>query len=266
MTDPGPLACRYGEFSRRLHEAALREHLPLSGTFEITSRCNLRCRHCYMPRTSPSGESAGLELGCSEVRGILDDVASAGCLWMLLTGGEPLLREDFPEIYVHAVRLGMIVSLFTNATLVTRDLARLLGRHPPFIVEVTLYGASEETCRQVTGRSGVLADALRGVRALLEQGVRVGLKSTVMRQNLRDLDGMRGIADELGLDFRFDAMLNAGLDGSAGPKRVRLEPREIVELDLSDPRRRESLVEFWKRFGDRDDRDRDLLYSCGAGR
>ena len=84
----------YGEFSKLLQSRAIEKRLPVTGSFDLTSRCNLRCVHCYI-----QGTYWGNELTCSEICGILDQVAEEGCLWLVLTGGEPLTRPDFLNIW-----------------------------------------------------------------------------------------------------------------------------------------------------------------------
>ena len=132
--------------------------VPLSGSLEITGRCNLRCAHCYM---TAYREEAELETG--EVKRVLDELADAGCIQLLITGGEPLLREDFREIWRHAKGKGFLLTLFTNAALVDGETAAFLADHPPVFCETTLYGASAETYGRVCGKPEAFDAALAGL-------------------------------------------------------------------------------------------------------
>ena len=127
---------------------------PLAAEFEITDRCNLGCVHCFI--NQPAGSTAHIqhELSTGEIKEILDQIADSGCLHLLLTGGEPLLRPDFSEIYLHARQKGMLVMLFTNATLMTPSVIETLKQAPPILVEVSLYGATQETYEAVTRMPG----------------------------------------------------------------------------------------------------------------
>ncbi len=121
----------YGEFSERLHQKAASLHIPVSGSLEVTQRCNLRCMHCYIPLSKRKGPRK-VELSISEIQHILDEIKEAGCLWLLLTGGEPLLRTDFLDIYKFAKHKGFLLTLFTNGTLLTPRIADVLCEWRPF--------------------------------------------------------------------------------------------------------------------------------------
>ena len=105
------------EFSRKIE--LLR--VPYYGGFELTNRCNLRCVHCYIGPARYSSDSERNEMKKEKILALLDELRDAGCLHFLITGGEPLLRADFRDIYEHAKRIGMIVTVFTNGTLITRE-------------------------------------------------------------------------------------------------------------------------------------------------
>jgi MoaA/NifB/PqqE/SkfB family radical SAM enzyme len=118
---------------------------------ELTFRCNLQCAHCYCNLPLNDQDAINKELSTEKVCDILDQIADAGCLWLLLTGGEPLVRRDFLEIYTYAKKKGFMISLFTNGTLLTEKMADYLAEYPPFILEITLYGVTKETYESITG-------------------------------------------------------------------------------------------------------------------
>ena len=249
-------------------QAALRGGIH-KGAHSRQHRADAEVQPCLPPLLHPAAPHRSAdpsrELDTTAFLRILDEIAGAGCLWLLLTGGEPLLRSDFTDIYIHAKRLGMIVTLFTNGTPITPRIAGVLEEWPPFVVEVSIYGATAGTCERFTGSKGVLSRALRGIELLLESGLRVRMKSTITRRNLHEIEAMREIADGYGLDYRYDPVINAGLDGSLAPLEERLSPEEILELDMRDQTRWKGLREFWERFGDYAVDDPALLYQCGAG-
>ena len=171
---------------------------------ELTERCNCACLHCSVARPAGDAGAKAREWPAERWKDILDEAAGLGCLVVRLTGGEPLLRSDFEEIYLHARKLGLRVMLFTNATLVTPRLARLLRDVPPLeAVEVSIYGMTRESCEAVTRAPGSFAAARRGLGLLAENGVPFVVKGAV-------LPPTRGEADE------FEAWA-AGLPGNAGP-------------------------------------------------
>ena len=97
------------------------KRIPVSGTIEPTLRCNLRCVHCYIPH-----DFIEKELSYGEWCQVLDEIVTEGCLWLLITGGEPFIRDDILDIYTYAKKKGMIITLFTNGTLITPKIADYL--------------------------------------------------------------------------------------------------------------------------------------------
>ena len=105
------------EFLSVLNQRATEGRIPVSGGMDITARCNLRCIHCYLS-CGQNGAKEPDDLPFAKVTGIMDQCAGAGCLFFLMTGGEPLVRNDFPELYIHAKKLGRLVTVFTTGVLV----------------------------------------------------------------------------------------------------------------------------------------------------
>jgi radical SAM protein with 4Fe4S-binding SPASM domain len=254
----------YREFSEWLHRRIGNQHIPILGSIELTLRCNLRCQHCYIPFSQRSGTGDG-ELKLAKIKSILDEITDAGCLWLLLTGGDPLLRADFPEIYTYAKRKGLFLTLFTNGTLITPRIADLLAEWRPFNIEITLYGATQETYERVTGIPGSYARCMEGINLLIERKLPLALKTMLMRPNVHELDQMKRIAESLGLRFHYDPVLHAAIDGSARPTYLRLPPQQVVQIEKNDPDRNE----LWPKKIQEDlkitHKDRQL-YLCGAGK
>jgi radical SAM protein with 4Fe4S-binding SPASM domain len=254
----------YGEFSEWLHRRVGDQRIPISGSLEVTMRCNLRCQHCYIPEERRASRKER-ELSLGEIQRILDEVTDAGCLWLLLTGGEPLLRRDFLDIYTYTKRKGLIVTLFTNGTLVTRRIADYLAEWRPFNIEITLYGATQETYERVTGIPGSYARCRRGIDLFLERQLPLGLKTVVMTLNRPELEQMKVLAASLGVKFRFDPILSTALDGSARPTYLRLTPEEIVALEKADPGRARRWPENFRNNQAIASSERKM-YLCRAGK
>lgn len=248
----------YHKFSKRIHDKAVAERIPLGGVIEPTLRCNLKCAHCYV-----AYDRSRKEMTYEEICHILDEITDAGCLWLLITGGEPLLRDDFLDIYSYAKKKGLITTLFTNGTLITEEIADYLKEWPPFKVEITLYGITKETYERVTGIPGSFECCMRGIELLLDRKVPIRLKTTVMTLNKDELWDIKKYAEDLGVEFRFDPILNAKLDGSKGPCQLRISPEEVVKLDLADEKR----LKEWKEFCDKflNPVKSDKLYTCAGG-
>jgi radical SAM protein with 4Fe4S-binding SPASM domain len=237
---------------------------PLSGTFELTERCNLACVHCFINRPAAGREAAARELTPSQISTILDAAVAAGCILLLLTGGEVLLRPDFPDIYRSALGKGLLVSLFTNGTLLSPRLADLLAEWRPCSIEISLYGATQQVYERVTQVPGSYARCRQGIDLLLERGLPLTLKAAVLSTNRHDLLAMKALAGELGLPFRYDALLWPRLDGGQGPLAYRLPVHDIAALDRDDPERLRQWRLLYGRPGASTVRS-ESVYGCGAG-
>jgi radical SAM protein with 4Fe4S-binding SPASM domain len=237
---------------------------PLGGSFEITERCNLACIHCFINQPAGNREVAARELTLAEVRNVLDQLAGAGCLFLLITGGEALLRPDFPEIWRYAKAKGMLVSLFTNGTLLTPRIADFLAEWRPSAIEITIYGATQQTYERVTQVPGSHARCLRGIELALERGLRLNLKTVLLQANRHELDAMRAYAEGLGLPFRFDGVLFPRLDGNQALSEQRLSPSAVVALDRQYPERQQEYDRLYRDFGGVPVRS-EYVYGCGAG-
>jgi radical SAM protein with 4Fe4S-binding SPASM domain len=249
----------YGEFGARLSGTVGGERVPLAGSFELTFRCNLRCVHCYIPDFSGRGELPG-----AEVTRILSEAADEGCLWMLLTGGEVLLRRDFAEIYRHAKRLGLLVTVFSNGTLFDERVADLMAEYPPFALEFTLYGLSDETYLRTTGFAGRFEKVRRAVELAIDRRLRLTLKAVAMEPLRDEIPRMQAWAASLGVPFRYDGMIHGRLDGSLKPAEARSTPKDLFGWDERDEKRMNDWMTFYLRFV-KTATPTGALLSCGAG-
>ncbi|MGE5125203.1 MAG: radical SAM protein, partial [Betaproteobacteria bacterium] len=226
----------YTEFTNRLHGRVGKQRIPLDVSIEVTRRCPLQCAHCYNNLPMADREARSRELSREEHFRLLDELAAAGSLWVLFTGGEIFARADFLDIYLYAKRKGFLVTLFTNGTLITKRIADTLAEYRPFSIEITLYGRTREAYERLTGVPGSYDRCLDGIRLLRERGLPLFLKTVAVSINRNEIPGMkRFVEEELGLPFKFDAMMTPRIDCSASPLEVRLRPEEVVELDLADP-------------------------------
>jgi len=246
-----------------LFQRAAAARVPLAGTLELTRRCNLRCVHCYLGPQERVRRDASREMTTAQVLTTLDQMAAAGCLSLLITGGDPLLRRDFPEIYRHAKLAGLDVTVFTNGTPVTGRLVELFQDLPPRVVEITLYGATAATYERITGVPGSFERCLAGIQRLLDGGIRLGLKTMLMTANSHELEAIERLAHSYGAKFRFDPVLNTCLDGGREPLGLRLDAGEVIRLEFASQERRQVWLDFQCRYPEIPPSDR--LYQCGAG-
>jgi radical SAM protein with 4Fe4S-binding SPASM domain len=230
----------YGELTGLVHERFQGKRAPLEVSIEVTRRCPLECLHCYnnLPMSDHAARAA--ELTFDEHCHLLDELVEAGCLWLLYTGGEIFARKDFLEIYTEAKKRGFLITLFTNGTMINERIADYLAEYRPFAIEITLYGATRDTYEALTQVPGSYDRCMRGIRLLLERGLPLKLKTVPTTINQHETFEMKRLAEEeFGVEFKFDSLINPRIDCSQSPLAVRISPEQVVELDFSEPKRKE---------------------------
>jgi MoaA/NifB/PqqE/SkfB family radical SAM enzyme len=220
-----------------LRVLAEKKGIPLIGTFEITARCNLACKMCYI-RMEGSRTILEKERTAQEWIALGKEAVNAGTLFLLITGGEPLIRPDFREIYEGLNRFGFIITLFTNGTLVDEKFIQWIKKIPPNKVGITLYGASPETYQRVSGDAGAYEKALKGINLFLEAGITVQLSATITHGNIGDIEALDKIAEErkLRIDHVFDLIKPVrGACSEAENERLSAEEiRDIIDSSIYD--------------------------------
>lgn len=264
------------EYARKVSRALfnpLKGKRPLLGNLdiELTERCNNRCIHCLINRQEDDLEAKAREMDTAFVLDLLRQAAELGCLTVRFTGGEPLLRPDFPEIYRAARRLGMQVLLFTNARLITPELATLFARVPPGqVVEVTVYGMHPGSYEAVAGAKGSFEEFRKGVELLREHEIPFFVKQALLPQNRGEMAEFEAWAATIpAMDQRPSYAMNFDLrarrDDPAKNRRIaalRFAPAETVALLASDPKYVSGMQEFCGKFMHPPD---NRLFSCGGG-
>lgn len=246
--------------------------VPLDFTFEITARCNNNCRHCYINLPAGDNLARQKELTLEEIADIADQAVSLSALWCLVSGGEPLLRLDFPEIYLMLRQKGLLVSLFTNACLVTEEHIALFKKYPPRDIEVSVYGVTQGTYERVTRRPGSFSAFQRGLESLLSSGMNIRLKAMALRSNVHELPEIAAFCRKHTFEyFRFDPLLHLRYDGDQNRNQEirseRLSPEEIVSVEQADSERADALQRGCDRLihSDYDGPVCDHLFHCGLG-
>jgi MoaA/NifB/PqqE/SkfB family radical SAM enzyme len=222
----------WGQLSEQLIAQAREKRIPLIGQFELTTRCNLQCKMCFVCQCANDKLSLRKERTAKEWIRLAEEARNAGMLYLLLTGGEVFLRKDFREIYEEISKMGLIIEIYTNATLITLEKAKWLSSIPPSKVEVTLYGSSSDTYSKVCGSPDAFNKTLMGIDALLDEGINVKLRTTIIKDNIKDFDDMEKIAASRGLQLGIVNYISPRRDKkNSSPIDERLMPKDLVKFE-----------------------------------
>ena len=239
---------------------------------ELTERCNNACVHCYINVPENNRQTQQQELTTGEIKDILKQAADLGCLQVRFTGGEPLLRHDFDEIYTAAKRLGMKVIIFTNALLIDAHKIDLFKRLLPGApIEVSVYGMTKETYEAVSRVAGSFAAAFRGIQLLLDNNIDFIVKSSFLPQNKKDIalfeewsKTLPGMSHGPTYSMNFDLRTRRDSETmNERIKKLRASPEESLALLSRDEQEFiKSSQQFCAKFtappGDK-------VFACGAG-
>ena len=183
--------------SKYLHHTAAKRGVPLSGTFELSPCCNMDCRMCYVRKSRKEVQDAGGEIPAEKWLSMAEECRNAGTLFLLLTGGEPFLYPGFRELYQELAKMGFMISINTNGTMITEDTVSWLKENPPARMNITLYGASNKTYERLCRNPQGYTQTVNAVRMLKQAGISVKLNASMTPYNISDLDGIYRTAEEL---------------------------------------------------------------------
>lgn len=219
-----------GEITDRLWKKAGEMRLPLTGAFELLPLCNLNCKMCYVRKSRAEVDAAGGLLGKDEILSYAKEARDGGMLFPLLTGGEPFLREDLFEIFAGMKQLGLQISINSNGTLIDSEKAKWLGSHKPTRINITLYGASEESYQALCGDGSAYGRLRRAVEALKLHGVPVKFNASITPENIGELDKIIAYAKSVGSPIQVATYMFPPIrrDASMIGKNHRLSPEEAA--------------------------------------
>lgn len=179
-----------------LHMKASRIKTPISGTFELSPLCNMDCKMCYIKMSKEKQESIARLRTKEEWIELAQKAKEKGLLYLLLTGGEPFLVKDFKELYIELHKMGFCISINSNGTMIDEDVIEWLKHYPPMRINMTLYGASNETYGRLCNNPKGFTQVTKAISLLKENNIQVKLNCSVTPYNKDDLKQMMDFAEE----------------------------------------------------------------------
>lgn len=186
----------FSPLAQHIVAKATRKRVPAQGTFELTPCCNLNCRMCYVRLSKEQQQKQGKLRTAAEWLKIAEEAKQQGLLFLLLTGGEPFIREDLPELVAGLQKMGIVVSINSNGTLIDEKAVEWMKKTPPSRINMTLYGFSNETYERLCQTKGAFDRVMHGLALLREAGIAVKLNCSMTPYNVKDMSAIVKFAAE----------------------------------------------------------------------
>lgn len=220
-------------FYKTVWKQAFNEAIPISGTFELTPRCNFNCKMCYVHLHEDQISQYGKELSAKEWIRIAKEAKEAGTTWLCITGGEPLMHPEFVDIWCSLSKMGFFLTLQTNASLITEKIQKLFENYPPRQVKITLYGTNDEVYEAVCGVKNGFSRVNDGIHTLMSLGIPVTLVSTIIKQNEENSKEMALYAYRHRLPWTITSTVRPSLRGAdVDVAAVRLNEKVLMQTKL----------------------------------
>lgn len=219
---------------------AKQESIPLLCTIELTKKCNFKCKHCYQCNKNNK------ELSTEQVKAIIDELYINGCLLLTITGGEVFARNDFIEIYEYIRKKGMLVTIFSNISLLNNQIIKTLTKYPPTKIYISLYGTNENEYYKFTECKDMYNKIIKNLEHLKNNSINFSLRTMATIYNYESIKrgSFLDIAKKFNVDFTYDYFIMNKLDGKYQESQGRLENQDILKLEIEDKKR----VEIWEKM------------------
>lgn len=229
-----------------LCEKATIDCIPINAILELTPLCNMNCDMCFVRLSPKEMEQKGSLRSTEEWISLAEEMQKAGTMFVLLTGGEPLLYPGFKEIYIALKKLGMILTLNTNGTLIDEKWADFFAKNLPRRINITLYGKDEDTYGKLCHYSDGYKKTLNAIKLLQERKIDVKINGSITPANVNDIDELIDIVNKVGAVWKFDTyMYPASRERcSCFPKNARLTAEQAADVRVALMKRRMSEEEF----------------------
>lgn len=221
------------KIASHLYQKACYLKKPLSGTFELSPLCNMSCRMCYIVQNKENLKEQLHSL--DEWYEIAKTAKDEGMLYLLLTGGEPFLIEGFKEFYIKLYRLGLIISINSNATLISEETVSWLKLYPPERINITVYGGSNETYARLCHNPFGFDQMRRGVSLLKKAGINVKFNLALTPYNADDLTAIIDLCKEMDYPVQFSSYMFPRIRNhkdDCGSNEARFSPEQAAQYYL----------------------------------
>lgn len=228
-------------YSEYLYKKASVNKIPLNGCFELSPVCNFACKMCYVRKTPEQVRKEGKKIKeWTEWLKLAKDCKEAGMLYLLLTGGEPFIYPGFKKLYFELKKMGFLISINTNGTMITEDTIAWLKESAPYRINITLYGTSEDTYEKICGDRTGFERAKKAIIMLKEAGIQVVINASMIPENAEDMETMIAFGKKYNIPIRISTYMFPPVRREREKEDSRFTSRESAKMFL---KKQEYLIE-----------------------
>lgn len=263
-----------GNLSEYLYKKASINKVPLNGTFELSPVCNFACKMCYIRKTEAQIRKEGKQLICwTKWLELAKEAREAGMLYLLLTGGEPFIYPGFKELYTELHKMGFLISINTNGTLIDDEALKWLKEAAPHRVNITLYGTSRETYEKICGNGAAYDTVVENILRLKDAGIQVVVNASMIPENQADLEEIIAFGKKHNIGTRIATYMFPPVRREEEETDSRFSPKEAAEIYLrkhrcylDDENYRKMIESQIQSIGEPEDMEGDEIWGSDMGR
>lgn len=203
--------------------------MPIDGVFELTPICNMACKMCYVRKSKEEVEQNGGLKTVAEWVKIAEEAKQKGLLFLLLTGGEIFTYPKFATLYEELSKMGFVISINTNGTILGENELKLLKKYPPRNINITLYGSSEETYEKLCGNGKVFTKVINTIQLLKKNNLNVKMNMSLTPLNIADLEEIYEFAEKNQIHVEAAAYMFPPLRRGKCDTFVRFSPEDTAK-------------------------------------
>jgi radical SAM protein with 4Fe4S-binding SPASM domain len=222
----------YKDWSAEFHNKFSTKPIVLQ--MELTYRCPIRCLHCYADCYNNAKWTKEHELPTEDIKKIMDKLYEAGSLWFTFTGGDPMIREDFVELYDYAKRKGFIFSVMTSLASLNDEILEKMKQEPPFSIDMTLNGVTEETYEKISQVKGSFKKVMTNLEKVIAAGLPLKIKTLISKNNIHEMDKIKEFVESKGMTFSPSTSIFSRLNGDSSNCVNRLSFEQLKGLGLDE--------------------------------
>lgn len=212
---------------KKIAAISAKNNIIRSSFFELLDKCNFSCEYCYIKG------SYDKIMNKEDAFNYSTQLRNYGCIWLTLSGGEPLLHPNFSEIYLFAYNLGFSISVLTNGYLINEEICELFSKYPPRIVDITLYGTDDNSYDKFVKIEGAFMIFKKNLYLLKKHNIKFELKTTLTTETYYLLDRYLDFSEKFGVKFRYDTFVVPQISDKSEWEKLRLAPSQVLEYDLN---------------------------------